>query len=170
MKQIKPFYELLHGVLRRVLWKRVHTFEPFDQDGTLPAHLLGKIKAPNFNQWQCGQKHFSPFFSGSMWSQNWQLYEKLLLPLGDVNLDAQMNHLNWSSVDMVKRADDFYRSLSLPAMTKEFWTRSIFDKSADSVKCHGTAANMFQTNDFRFAIAFFRNDLVPNSHIFLLEE
>lgn len=44
MKQIKTFYELLHGVLRRVLWKRVHTFEPFEQDGTMPAHILGEKK------------------------------------------------------------------------------------------------------------------------------
>lgn len=43
LKQIKPFYELLHGVLRRVLWKRVHPVEQFDQDGTIPAHILGEL-------------------------------------------------------------------------------------------------------------------------------
>lgn len=52
MKQIRPFYELLHGVLRRVLWKRVHTFEPFKPDGTMPAHILGdchmKYQSRNF--------------------------------------------------------------------------------------------------------------------------
>lgn len=41
VKQIKPFYELLHGVLRRVLWKSVHKSEPFEQNGTFPAHILG---------------------------------------------------------------------------------------------------------------------------------
>lgn len=95
--------------------------------------------------------YLNKIISGSMWSQNWQIYEKLLLPLDDVDMNAKMKHLNWSSIDMVKRADDFYRSLSLPAMTNEFWERSIFEKSDDSVKCHGTAANMFQTNDYRLA-------------------
>lgn len=90
------------------------------------------------------------FIAGSMWSQNWQLYQKLMLPIEDIDLDAKMKQLNWSSIDMAKRADDFYRSLSLPAMTNEFWTRSIFEKNDESVKCHGTAANMFQTNDYRF--------------------
>lgn len=89
------------------------------------------------------------FISGSMWSQNWQIYLKLMLPFEDIDLDSRMNHLNWTSIDLVKRADDFYRSLSLPPMTNEFWTRSIFEKNEASVKCHGTAANMFQTNDYR---------------------
>lgn len=40
-KDIKPFYELLHGVLRNLLWERVHKFEPFSKNGTIPAHLLG---------------------------------------------------------------------------------------------------------------------------------
>lgn len=84
-----------------------------------------------------------------MWSQNWQLYQKLILPVDDIDLDVRMRNLNWTSVDMVKRADDFYRSLSLPPMTNEFWTRSIFQRNDNSVKCHGTAANMYQPNDYR---------------------
>lgn len=75
-----------------------------------------------------------------------------MLPSGGIDLDVKMKQLNWSSIDMVKRADDFYRSLSLPAMTSEFWTRSIFEKSDESTKCHGTAANMFQASDYRFAL------------------
>lgn len=38
---IKPFYELLHGVLRNLLWERVNKFEPFLKNETIPAHLLG---------------------------------------------------------------------------------------------------------------------------------
>lgn len=41
MKDIKPFYELLHGILRNVLWNRIKSFEPFDGDRTIPAHMLG---------------------------------------------------------------------------------------------------------------------------------
>lgn len=41
MQQIKPFYRLLHGVLRNVLWNRVNKFEPFDRTSTIPAHLMG---------------------------------------------------------------------------------------------------------------------------------
>lgn len=41
MQQIKPFYRLLHGVLRNVLWNRINKFEPFDKASTIPAHMLG---------------------------------------------------------------------------------------------------------------------------------
>lgn len=45
MQQIKPFYELLHGVMRNVLWNQIHKFEPkFDKHSTIPAHMLGKLK------------------------------------------------------------------------------------------------------------------------------
>lgn len=44
MQQIKPFYELLHGVMRNVLWKQIHTFEPFQRHSTIPAHMLGNSK------------------------------------------------------------------------------------------------------------------------------
>lgn len=44
MQQIKPFYELLHGVMRTVLWKQIHKFEPFNKHSTIPAHMLGTFK------------------------------------------------------------------------------------------------------------------------------
>lgn len=42
MQQIRPIYQLLHGVLRNVLWNRIHKFESFRKDSTIPAHMLGK--------------------------------------------------------------------------------------------------------------------------------
>lgn len=41
MQQIKPFYRLLHGVLRNNLWNRINKFEPFNKASTIPAHMLG---------------------------------------------------------------------------------------------------------------------------------
>lgn len=45
MQQIKPFYRLLHGVLRNVLWNRINKFEPFNKASTIPAHMLGARKS-----------------------------------------------------------------------------------------------------------------------------
>lgn len=84
-----------------------------------------------------------------MWSQNWQMYQKLILPFEEFNLDEVFDKLNWTSRAMVNRADDFYRSLNLPAMTKQFWQHSIFERTDDFRNCHGTAANMYQPDDFR---------------------
>lgn len=91
---------------------------------------------------------------GSLWSQNWQTYQNLILPFNEFHLDQSIKSLNWSVIDMVKRADDFYRSLSLPAMPEKFWQKSIFEKSDQFRNCHGTAANMFDSNDFRLILAF----------------
>lgn len=87
--------------------------------------------------------------TGSMWSQNWQLYRNLILPFNDFHLDETIKMLNWTSIDMVEKADDFYRSLNLPPMTQKFWKNSIFEKNTNFRNCHGTAANMFEPNDYR---------------------
>lgn len=84
-----------------------------------------------------------------MWSQDWQMYLNLIIPFDEFSLDAAMKQLNWSGVHMAEHADDFYRSLSLPAMTTEFWTNSIFERNDSFRNCHGTAANMFDGNDYR---------------------
>lgn len=86
-----------------------------------------------------------------MWSQNWQLYQNLILPLKDFQLQETLKNSNWTGIDLVRKADDFYRSLSLPAMTQQFWKNSIFEKSNSFRNCHGTAANMFEPNDYRLA-------------------
>lgn len=84
-----------------------------------------------------------------MWSQNWQLYRNLILPYSDFHFDETIKNSNWTSIEMVRKADDFYRSLNLPAMTEDFWQNSIFEKGAHFRNCHGTAANMFASNDYR---------------------
>lgn len=86
-----------------------------------------------------------------MWAQKWKLYEKLIIPFNEVDLDENFKRTNWTSVDMVKHAEDFYSSMGLPRMTNLFWEKSLFKKNAtEDLKCHGTAANMFSFDDFRF--------------------
>lgn len=41
MTEIKPFYNTLHAVIRAALWQKVHTFDDFNPQGMVPAHLLG---------------------------------------------------------------------------------------------------------------------------------
>lgn len=85
-----------------------------------------------------------------MWSQNWNLYEKLISPFNEVDLDDNFMKTNWTNIDMVKHADDYYSSMGLPRMSKLFWEKSLFGKSDSDLKCHGTAANMFSFDDFRY--------------------
>ncbi|XP_055378319.1 angiotensin-converting enzyme-like protein Ace3 [Condylostylus longicornis] len=134
--KIKPFYINLHGVLRNALWKK-YFFENMNiltRTGPIPAHILG-----------------------NMWSSDWSSYEKLLLPFEELRLEDQISKTNWTTLDMVKRADDFYRSLGLNPVTKTFWNNSIFEKTSNRTKCHGSAGNMFKDDDYRMVICVNRS-------------
>ncbi|XP_022817032.1 angiotensin-converting enzyme-like [Spodoptera litura] len=121
---IKPLYSLLHGVMRFYLRRFYGDVVP--AHGPIPAHLLGNL-----------------------WSQNWEPLADLLLPR-NIDLDENIRKLNWTVLHMAKRAEDFYQSLGLPAMTDTFWRESVFSRENNSdTRCHGTAADMFQDGDFR---------------------
>lgn len=50
----------------------------------------------------------------------------------------------------MKRTEDFYMSLNLPAMTDIFWRKSVLTQERNNdVQCHGTAADMFRKDDYR---------------------
>nr|XP_049698818.1 angiotensin-converting enzyme-related protein [Helicoverpa armigera] len=122
-EEVKPLYRLLHGVMRFYLRRFYGDIVP--EYGAIPAHLLGNL-----------------------WSQNWEPLADLLLPQ-TIDLDESIKKLNWTVLHMVRRAEDFYQSMGLPAMTDKFWRESVFARENSDTRCHGTAADMFQDGDFR---------------------
>ncbi|XP_055846747.1 angiotensin-converting enzyme-like [Episyrphus balteatus] len=127
--KIKPYYQLLHGVLRNVLYKKFQKPDFMDKKGPIPAHLLG-----------------------NMWSQDWSSYHKLLSPFSDVYIEDNVRNSNWSTLDMVKRAEDFFTSMGRNQMTQKFWDHSKFEKTKNNTKCHGSAGNMFTGDDYRMIV------------------
>ncbi|XP_024945394.1 angiotensin-converting enzyme [Cephus cinctus] len=126
-QSVEPLYRLLHAVVRF----RLAEVYPglIDLRGPIPAHLLG-----------------------NMWSQNWESLVDLLMPNGNIfgNVNEALIRKNYTVRDMVERAEDFYTSLGLPPMSREFWERSIFEKdNRTKLNCHATAANMYKNDDFR---------------------
>ncbi|KAL5290214.1 hypothetical protein ACFFRR_009883 [Megaselia abdita] len=124
--KLKPSYQLLHSVLRDALSKKYEGFDLFKKTSTMPAHLLG-----------------------NMWSQDWSSYHKLLDPFPNVDLNSNLRNKMWTPKDIVEKADDFYSSMGLNPMTEQFWKHSKFINNFDSMKCHGSAADMFVGDDFR---------------------
>ncbi|KAJ0170310.1 hypothetical protein K1T71_014238 [Dendrolimus kikuchii] len=122
-ESIRPFYTLLHGVVRFHL--RLFYGNVVPEIGPIPAHLLGNL-----------------------WSQNWEHLSDLLIE-DDINLNLKIKNLNWSVTHMVKRAEDYYQSMGLPAMTDAFWRESVFARENNAAKCHGAAADMFKDGEFR---------------------
>ncbi|CAK1593266.1 unnamed protein product [Parnassius mnemosyne] len=123
-KSILPLYMLLHGVVRYYLKKKYGDIVP--ARGPIPSHLLGNL-----------------------WNQNWEPLTDLIIP-NTISLDENMKNMNWNVKHMVKRTEDFYLSLGLPAMTDTFWRNSVFTQGGHGdLRCHGTAADMFKKDDFR---------------------
>ncbi|XP_072937608.1 angiotensin-converting enzyme-like [Epargyreus clarus] len=125
-QSVKPLYKLLHGVTRYFLRREYGMM--VSERGPIPAHLLG-----------------------DMWAQNWEPLADLILPKTiDLTKEMQQAKVKWDVEHMLKRAEDFYLSLGLPAMTDAFWRESVFSRENHSMaRCHGTAADMFKDGDFR---------------------
>lgn len=88
-----------------------------------------------------------------MYAQDWSnLIPDLILPFAEVDLNRRISSTKWSVLDMIKRSEDFYSSLGLYPMTQDFWQQSVFQKSSNISKCHGSAANMFDEGDFRMIV------------------
>ena len=104
-------------------------------DGPMPAHLLG-----------------------NMWAQSWNSIIDIIAPgpYGQSpSLTAKLRKRNYSVIDMVRSSDDFFRSLGLDPMPKEFWQRSQFlrpraNESTSPPSCHPSALNLYSGNDFRY--------------------
>uniref|UniRef100_A0A1B0CRV9 Angiotensin-converting enzyme n=1 Tax=Lutzomyia longipalpis TaxID=7200 RepID=A0A1B0CRV9_LUTLO len=127
---VEPLYALLHAVVRHFLVEkyRNNPLGDFTEHGKIPAHILG-----------------------NMWSQNWASLHSLLMPDVNLDLEANIRATNWTALDMVEHAEDFFTSVGLRKMPRKFWQYSQFEKS-NATRCHGTAANMFMPDDYRMIV------------------
>jgi peptidyl-dipeptidase A len=123
-----PFYNLLHTFVRFILSKKYKSFD--SKDDLIPAHLLGSTSWESFFH-----DEIEPLVFGN-----------------EFKLEKALTDKNFSAVDLVKRSEDFYSSMGLPPMSNDFWEKSYISNSdgGNGTNCHGTAANMFDKNDFRF--------------------
>ncbi|XP_041987996.1 angiotensin-converting enzyme-like [Aricia agestis] len=124
-ESVRPLYELVHGVVRYFLRKKYGDIVP--ERGLIPTHLLG-----------------------SLWPQNWEPLAQFIIH-GIIDLDSRIKNLNWTVDYMMERAEDFYVSLSLPALPDEFWQNSVLSRHNKSTKCLGAAADMYNNDDVRIS-------------------
>ncbi|KAK6619979.1 hypothetical protein RUM44_006379 [Polyplax serrata] len=128
--EIEPFYQALHAVVRYKLQK-FYGSDLVSLEEPIPAHLLG-----------------------NMWAQNWGSLLDLIVDYKEENsLTFYLRQKNYTIPDLVKKAEDFFVSLGFRPMTPAFWKHSKLQSNAENGStCHGTAANMFQPNDFRIIL------------------
>uniref|UniRef100_A0A1E1WWB8 Angiotensin-converting enzyme n=1 Tax=Tityus obscurus TaxID=1221240 RepID=A0A1E1WWB8_TITOB len=127
--QIRPLYQQLHAYVRRKLIE-MYGSDKIVKDGPIPAHLLG-----------------------NMWSQEWQNIINITMPYRNkpsLDVTPQMKAKGMTPVQIAKLAEQFFVSLGLQPMTKEFWSNSLFEKPKDrKVVCHASAWDLCDKRDFR---------------------
>lgn len=67
----------------------------------------------------------------------------------------------------VAKAEDFYTSMGFPEMTNKFWKNSRFESHGNKSACHGTAADMFTGDDFRYGfLTSFTSGMTKSKRLF----
>ncbi|XP_054605073.1 angiotensin-converting enzyme [Nothobranchius furzeri] len=128
-RTIEPLYLNLHAFVRRKLY---NFYGPryINLKGPIPAHLLG-----------------------NMWAQTWNNIFDMMVPFPDKpNLDvtAEMVKQGYNATHMFRVAEEFFTSLDLAEMPKEFWEGSMLVKPEDrEVVCHASAWDFYNRKDFR---------------------
>lgn len=128
-QQVKPLYVALHAYVRKDLIKKYGKVAD-RPDGLIPAHLLG-----------------------NMWAQEWGNVYPLVAPANGVqsyDLTALLKEHNVNDLDLVRYAENFFKSLGFAPLPKTFWDRSLFRKPADrDVVCHASAWDIDNQEDVR---------------------
>jgi peptidyl-dipeptidase A len=137
-QQVRPLYEALHAYVRARLAER-YGKNLVQQDGPIPAHLLG-----------------------NMWSQQWNnIYSLVAPPEGDPGFDLT-DLLKARKVDereMVRYGERFFLSLGFAPLPETLWKRSLFTKPRDrDVVCHASAWSIDFKDDVRVKMCIRIND------------
>lgn len=131
-EEIKPFYELLHAYVRRILNKQYES--SYDKSEHNPdliqAHLLG-----------------------NMWAQGWENIYDLVKPfpsVEDLDLDKYLVEQKYTPRRIFTEAERFFNSMGLFKMTPTFWENSMIEKPENrSVVCHASASDFNNGFDYR---------------------
>uniref|UniRef100_A0A3P9MNP1 Angiotensin-converting enzyme n=1 Tax=Oryzias latipes TaxID=8090 RepID=A0A3P9MNP1_ORYLA len=128
-KTLQPLYLHLHAFVRRKLYNQYGS-KYINLKGPIPAHLLG-----------------------SMFAQKWNHIYDLMIPFPNKpNLDVtdEMVRQGYNVTHMFRVAEEFFTSLGLMEMPKEFWEGSMIVKPDDrDVVCHASAWDFYNRKDFR---------------------
>ncbi|WP_298775867.1 M2 family metallopeptidase [uncultured Shewanella sp.] len=127
--QVKPLYDSLHCYVRGELNEEYgDTIAP--ANGPIPAHLLG-----------------------NMWAQSWgNIYDTVAPADADPGYDITqlLRNQNYTEIQMVEQAENFFSSLGFAPLPDTFWERSLFTQPEDrDVVCHASAWDLDDLDDIR---------------------
>jgi len=134
--QVKPLYDSLQCHVRAKLNEK-YGDDVVSKSGPIPAHLLG-----------------------NMWAQSWgNIYEDVAPESEEkaTDLTARLAAKQYSEIEMVRTAENFFSSLGFEPLPDTFWTRSLFTKPRDrDVQCHASAWDL-SIDDYRIKMCIKKN-------------
>ncbi|MET1253756.1 M2 family metallopeptidase [Aliikangiella maris] len=126
--QVKPLYNSLQCHVRAKLNEK-YGDDVVSKTGPIPAHLLG-----------------------NMWAQGWSNIFEDVAPSSETpatDLTARLKAKQYSEIEMVRTAENFFKSIGFAPLPDTFWTESLFVKPRDrDVQCHASAWD-FSKDDYR---------------------
>ncbi|WP_444998499.1 M2 family metallopeptidase [Aliikangiella sp. IMCC44359] len=134
--QVKPLYNSLQCHVRAKLNEK-YGDDVVSKSGPIPAHLLG-----------------------NMWAQGWSNIFEDVAPQSSspaTDVTARLKAKQYSEVEMVRTAENFFKSLGFEPLPDTFWSRSLFVKPKDrDVQCHASAWD-FNKDDYRIKMCIKKN-------------
>jgi peptidyl-dipeptidase A len=133
--QVKPLYDSLQCHVRAKLNDK-YGDEVVSLHEPIPAHLLG-----------------------NMWAQSWEnIYEDVAPPSETpaVDVTKRLEVKKYNEIEMVRTAENFFKSLGFNPLPDTFWEKSLFVKPQDrDVQCHASAWDL-STTDYRIKMCINR--------------
>lgn len=126
--QIQPLYKQLFTFVRKGLIRQ-YGEKVVRPDGPIPAHLFG-----------------------NMYAQNWKNIVDLAKSRYSEtpNVTQEMVRQGYTPLRIFQKAEEFFTSLGMPAMSPEFWRNSILQQTrSDGNKCTSSAWDFCNNYDFR---------------------
>lgn len=156
--EVKPLYDALHCYVRDGLAEhygedQVPAGEP------IPAHLLGNMWAQEWGNVYALVEPYSGVsdldVKASLQDMRKRQEDKLMAELGndakpqDI-VEAQRKADEYIALEMVRSAENFYKSMGMGELPESFWENSMFVKPRDrDVVCHASAWDMNMEGDVR---------------------
>ena len=156
--QVEPLYDDLQCYARHRLATKYG--ERMPDDGTIPAHITGNMWAQD---WSALYPLLQPYPGAGNLDVDARLEAQQAAALADARkaFKGTPSPVEAAAIEreaelataraMVKRAEDFYTSLGMPALPESFWQKSMFLRPRDrDALCHASAWPMdIGTTDVR---------------------
>lgn len=156
--EVKPLYDALHCYVRDELTQK-YGAEQVPPGEPIPAHLLGNMWS---QEWGNIYPIVAPYpdvadlnVSTSLQVMRQRKEDELLAaaganPSAAGRIEAQRDADEWIALEMVRSAENFYKSMGMGMLTDSFWQNSMFLKPRDrDVVCHASAWDMDMQGDVR---------------------